>query len=159
MIFKTRTLKVAFILASFTLSIEARSKSSCSITEPSSGRVWSLIDFSAHNKAYTNDWNKVIGWADLMNEELLCGHDDWQVASISDYRALRSSDIKSIVFSEGPDYYWSRNEINKWVASYFDYHDGFATSGAKTGKKWASGLNENENIKFSALLVRKATKH
>lgn len=151
-------LRIGFLITALAFSTASNSTENCSESDLKLENIWSSLDFVTHNKYYTNDWNKVVRWAELMNAQSLCGYEDWKVASIAEYRTLRNSDIDKNILNNTSDYYWARNEINKWIASYFSFNDGFATSGDKTGQKWANGPNKNKDIKFNALLVRKANK-
>ncbi|CAN5363057.1 hypothetical protein BH20ACI1_BH20ACI1_01530 [soil metagenome] len=123
------------------------------VLDKSSNLMWTRGDFRTISGRFTNDWNDVMKWANDMNNQRYSGYNDWQVASITEYRTIYKKPFYSEIFESGnEDCYWARNEVNSSVASYIDFHEGPAVSGDKQGQRNAQ---TGEPFKFSARLVRK----
>ena len=124
------------------------------VVDSGTNLMWTKGDFRTISGRFTNDWNDVMKWAKDMNSQRFAGYSDWQVASIAEYRTIyRDARYATSFNSAGEDYYWSRKEINSSVASYIDFHEGFAVSGDKQGQRNAQ---TGVPFQFSARLVRKA---
>jgi serine/threonine protein kinase len=123
------------------------------VLDNSSNLMWTKGDFITVSGRFTNDWNEVMKWAKDMNNQRYGGFSDWQVASITEYRTIYKKPFYTETFESGSaDYYWARNEVSSSVASYIDFHEGFAVSGDKQGQRNAL---TGEIFLFSARLVRK----
>jgi hypothetical protein len=116
------------------------------VLDLSTGLMWSREDFRTMNGRFAESWDEAMQWAEEMNARRYGGFDDWQIASIAEYRTIEKPNWRDTFFTDDEDYYWSRNEINQYVASYISFKEGFAVSGAKERKKF----------NFSARLVRSA---
>jgi hypothetical protein len=119
--------------------------------------MWMTKDFRIIKGRFLNNasWNEAMAWANKMNERRYAGYKDWLVPSIAEYRMIRDKNLYNEVFeSLGEDYFWSRNEISKYVASYISFDDGFATSGDKEGQVLYIG-GKRIPAKFSVRLVRR----
>lgn len=145
--------------------MDSLQKLSIVVIDSVSRLVWLKKDFSALNSRFVKSWDEAMQWKDQLNKERYLGFDDWYVPSIKEYKTLNqnSSDRKSYrenfieidqtySWGKGAYAFWASNEINKYVASYISFHDGFATSGDKTVQK--NSLT-GEDFGMSARVVRK----
>lgn len=128
------------------------------IRDSKTSLMWTKGDFRTLQGRFTHSWDEAMQWAKDMNANKYAGYQDWQVASIPEYRTLRQAGWRDVFDSNHEDFYWSRKEINRHVASYISFDEGYAVSGAKSGQRWSAGPREGELMNFSARLVRKAAK-
>jgi len=114
--------------------------------------MWTKKDFRTIEGRFVKGWDEAMAWARRMNSQLYSGHGDWRVPSIAEYKDIRDkNDYPRVFDSMGEDVYWSRNEVNRWVASYIYMSDGAAVSGSKEEGANRGSLYEG---KFSVRLVR-----
>jgi hypothetical protein len=114
--------------------------------------MWTRGDLKTISGRFTNNWDDAIRWVEEMNRRKYAGYSDWKLASIAEYRTIYGAPHRQLFQADEEDYYWARNEINKYVASYINFNEGWAVSGEKSGKRngWT-----NQLFKFSGRLVRK----
>ncbi len=159
-------LKSLLILGCSIFSISVSAHEPCSLVDPNTNYEWAIQDYAASNGQFTNDWNQAIQWAKQMNASNFCGHNDWKVASIAEYRTIRNTPfIKGLTNSfptKLPEYedhlFWARNEINQYVASYYYLNNGAGVSGDKHSQRWSEYADipyAGEETQFSAFLVRR----
>ncbi len=135
------------------------------VVDPESGLMWMKDDFSSFEGRFADSWDEAMAWPKKMNRIRYGGYDDWHVPSIREYRTMdrNSADRRryrelfreaNVVHDWGKGAYafWSRNEINRYVASYISFHDGFATSGDKRDQR---NTLTGEPFGMSVRLVRR----
>jgi hypothetical protein len=112
--------------------------------------MWTRGDFKTLTGSFAKSWDEAMRWAPDMNDAVYAGYGDWRVASIAEYRTISGRFTYSKAFYSDDEYaFWSRNEINRWVASYYIFKKRAATSGAKSER-----ADLPKPWKFSARLVR-----
>jgi hypothetical protein len=121
--------------------------------------MWMTKDFRVIEGRFLQNesWYEAMAWAKKINSQGYAGFTDWYVPSISEYLTLcktpQDRKFYTQVFEDfGADYFWSRKEPSKYIASYIDFRDSAATSGNKEGQNalWKTSFS------FSVRLVRNA---
>jgi serine/threonine protein kinase len=117
--------------------------------------MWTKKDYRVLEGRFVKGWDEAMAWAEKMNAREYAGYKDWRVPSISEYKSIIDRENYPNAFeSQGEECYWSRNEINQFVASYI-YMRGpnmrAAVSGAKNEGAGTGALFEGP---FSVRLVR-----
>ena len=112
--------------------------------------MWTRGDFKTITGRYAKDWNETMLWAKEMRDKNYAGFSDWRVASILEYRTIIQPSWRDVFLSDMEDYYWARDEIDEYVASYIDFNSGAVASVDKT----PSANSRRAILKYSSRLVR-----
>jgi hypothetical protein len=126
------------------------------VVDPDTCLMWTRGDFRTLKGRFAKNWQEAMAWAKEMNAASYAGHGDWRVASIAEYRTISNYAFRKTFLSDGEDHYWARNEINRYVASYYDFNDGGGSSTSKIPGKY--GVREPSGWRLansSARLVRR----
>jgi hypothetical protein len=112
------------------------------IADTTTNLMWMTKDFRSVEGRFLDNgsWDEAMVWADKMNGQNYAGYNDWRVPSIAEYKTIcrNKADRKTylLIFEDYGAYaFWSRNEVSKYVASYINFEDGFATSREKQGHR------------------------
>jgi serine/threonine protein kinase len=117
--------------------------------------MWTKKDYRVIEGRFVKGWDEAMAWAQKMNAREYAGYKDWRVPSISEYKSIIDRDNYPNAFeSQGEECYWSRNEINQFVASYIYMRGPNMRAAVSGAKNEGAGTGAYFEGPFSVRLVR-----
>ena len=117
--------------------------------------MWTKKDYRVLEGRFVKGWDEAMAWAQKMNAREYAGYRDWRVPSISEYKSIIDRDNYPNAFeSQGEECYWSRNEINQFVASYIYMRGPNMRAAVSGAKNEGAGTGAYFEGPFSVRLVR-----